>query len=564
MSGERWLDWAILAVSLFNTMLVLWLGLTVLLNADRRHRGVWLMGAGLFFGAAFLISHSAIVGQPSGMNMMVLNLWWRAGWVAVILAPFAWYLAVLWYGGFWGGPVNTLTHRHRGWLWLMTLGLVGLMGWMLAANPIPAYNQLAPLNLRETLTVPPLPRLFLLFPLWMVACILLSIDALSTPAPAKDPNIALARQHARPWLLGTAGALLSVGLVVIYVVGSIIVTTATDRSFTIHMRTVATYDLALLLLLAIASLSLGQAIVSYEIFTGRMLPRRSLLQHWRIAIILAGGYAAIAAWSMVATLRPIDSLLLAIVPVALFHALYSWRSLREHEHFVARLRPFLYTQAIPSNPSHASSSAGDLLAALCRHVLDTQQAQLIPLGSVASLAGPPLCYPATSTAPPLRPPPDLAQGMTLLDPMQFAPYGWAIPVWSERGLIGVLLIGKKEDGGLYTQEEMEIAQTTAERILQLLASEQMVRHLMELQRRRTTEQRVMDLRTRRTLHDEILPALHLAVLQLSGADRQQPTIQNTLATLADAHRRIAVLLTDAQPAPARDPDPCELLESGEN
>ena len=31
-----YIDWAIMAVSLFNTILLVWLGLTVLLNAERR------------------------------------------------------------------------------------------------------------------------------------------------------------------------------------------------------------------------------------------------------------------------------------------------------------------------------------------------------------------------------------------------------------------------------------------------------------------------------------------------------------------------------------------------
>ena len=33
MTGSFFLDWAIMAVSLFNTILLLWLGLAVLLNA---------------------------------------------------------------------------------------------------------------------------------------------------------------------------------------------------------------------------------------------------------------------------------------------------------------------------------------------------------------------------------------------------------------------------------------------------------------------------------------------------------------------------------------------------
>jgi signal transduction histidine kinase len=72
---------------------------------------------------------------------------------------------------------------------------------------------------------------------------------------------------------------------------------------------------------------------------------------------------------------------------------------------------------------------------------------------------------------------------------------------------------------------------------------------------------VVDQLTRRALHDEILPALHLAVLQLNSADRQQPAIQETLSTLADAHQRIADLLAHSQPAATHAPDPCDLVAS---
>ena len=42
MSGNFYLDWAIMAVSLFNTILLIWLGLTVLLNSDRHTWGIWI------------------------------------------------------------------------------------------------------------------------------------------------------------------------------------------------------------------------------------------------------------------------------------------------------------------------------------------------------------------------------------------------------------------------------------------------------------------------------------------------------------------------------------------
>ena len=62
MTGEFPLNWATLAVSIFNTILLLWLGLTVLLNAQRRTTGVWIAGTGLLMSSLFFLSHTAILG----------------------------------------------------------------------------------------------------------------------------------------------------------------------------------------------------------------------------------------------------------------------------------------------------------------------------------------------------------------------------------------------------------------------------------------------------------------------------------------------------------------------
>ena len=49
------LNWATVAVSLANTVLLLWLGFTILLNAERRTWGIWLISAGLLVqGVAWL------------------------------------------------------------------------------------------------------------------------------------------------------------------------------------------------------------------------------------------------------------------------------------------------------------------------------------------------------------------------------------------------------------------------------------------------------------------------------------------------------------------------------
>src|SRR5690242_21432905 len=50
------------------------------------------------------------------------------------------------------------------------------------------------------------------------------------------------------------------------------------------------------------------------------------------------------------------------------------------------------------------------------------------------------------------------------------------------GLIGVMLLGEKGDGGLYAQEEIEISRATGERLIDTQASAQMAQRLMLLQR----------------------------------------------------------------------------------
>jgi signal transduction histidine kinase len=118
---------------------------------------------------------------------------------------------------------------------------------------------------------------------------------------------------------------------------------------------------------------------------------------------------------------------------------------------------------------------------------------------------------------------------------------WMVPLWSERGLIGVLLLGPKHSGGLYAQEEIEIARTVGERLIDLRASTEMARRLMALQRQRLAESQIVDRRTRRVLHDEVLPQLHAALLSLSTSQSEN---QEAIASLSSAHRQIADLLRD--------------------
>lgn len=553
MTGNRWLDWAIMAVSLFNTILLLWLGLTILLNAERRTWGVWLAGGGTLLGAAFFISHTAILGSILVNNPWPLNFWWHLGWIPVILLPYVWYIIMLWYAGFWNPAPSQL--RRSQLFWTLMISAMGLGLFLLMLASLPSYSQVVRFALLSSvLTYGGIPVLLFIYPIFAILCILLSIHVLRHPEPPERVMGDLARQRARPWLVAASLVLLAVTLILTWFMVWAIQRAWMGQPFLFRSdmaRVVGWFDLVIASLVGVAVILLGQATISYEVFTGKTLPRRGFFRHWRNTILFAGGYSVVIGGGLMYRLQPIHSLLLTIMIMVAFFALFSWRSFVERERFMAHLRPFVDNQSLIQRLAHPGENlparASGIFWALCRDILGAQKAQLIPLGALAPLAGPPLTYPPDS---PAR---DVALSLdslfaspgarfASLDPGEHGGFLWAVPLWAERGPIGVLCIGEKQDGGLYTQEEIEIAQASSERLVDGLAGEQMARCLMDLQRRRLTETQVLDRRTRRVLHDKILPDLHTTVLGLSGLAREHRGVQEAIAALTDTHRQIADLI----------------------
>ena len=71
------LDWAVLAVSIFNTISFFWLGAMVLFTGDRRAAGAWLTGSGLLIHSAMLAAvgaHIEIRHQGSGGRRAVIHI----------------------------------------------------------------------------------------------------------------------------------------------------------------------------------------------------------------------------------------------------------------------------------------------------------------------------------------------------------------------------------------------------------------------------------------------------------------------------------------------------------
>ena len=557
MTGLFGLDWAIQAMSLFNVILLIWLGLTVLLNAERRTGGILLSGGGLLMGGAFFISHSALLSHDINVITSGQDFWWYLGWAPVVCLPLAWYGVMLWYAGFWEArqaeeaAARRLYHRHRFGFALTLLFGSFLVGLLFFARLLPSFSQLALSRAVGAASPWGIFPLAMIYPLYALLCMGLSLDALRRPGPSQRWLGELARRRAQPWLWTTSLLLLVVSLLVGWAMIWIVLSLGRGV-FTIRMVTqIGVFDLIIAGIIGLAVMALGQAIVSYEIFTARTLPRNGLMQHWRRAVLLAVGYSVLVAWTLTARLEPIYSLLLTTLLMTVFFAMLAWRSYAERERLMRHLRPFLvapevYPSILDTRGEDAAMDVSATFQSLCSEILETHQACLAPLGEMASLAGPAVLFPNQNLPEGLSLAPLAAEfhspeekGMPL-DPLQHQGYIWAIPLWSERGLMGVLLLGEKRTEGLYSLEEIEIARAAGERLVDLKASAELARRLAILERQHLSQNQVMDQQARRVLHDETLPLVHTALLQLSGAAGQGAV--ESVELLTQVHRQLSDLL----------------------
>jgi signal transduction histidine kinase len=545
---------ALLAISLFNIVVLLWLGLTVLLNARRRSWGVGLGAAGLLAGALFFISHTAFMVRTASGDPRALTTWWPLGWVALIFAPFAWYLGILWYTGYWEERTSSLRRRHRPLLVsasLLALAQVVTVG---MSAPLRSRTYLSALYFVTEPAAFGIPPLVLIYPVFAFLCISSSYGALRRPGAAVLSFQQPALVRAQPWLRAATLALLAVSVMMLSLLVSLLIY-ARQGSLraVLEQPLLEAYllDLVISVPITAAVVLTGQAIVAHEVFTRRPLPRRGLRRQWKEAIGLAMSFGLAAGAGYAVGLHLIYIVLVATILVGLTLAFFGWRSHREQSWLMRRLRPFIASEhvfeALLEPGGERRGEGNEPLASLCRDVLGARSAWLAATGSLSSLIERPLSYPEG-----LGGCPDVQEVLSrcptaevigvALDPARWKGAVWGVPLWSSRGQIGVLLLGEKEDGGLYAEEEVEIARATGERLLNTLAGANLARRVMSLQRQRLMEAQVLDQQSRRCLHDEVLPELHAAMLALSAGPGEEKTLKEVVAELGEVHKRISSLV----------------------
>jgi signal transduction histidine kinase len=540
----RWIDAGIFigaqAVSLFNTVLLLWLGLTVLLTGNRRKPATIAGGVGLLLGALFFMGHTLLIAHSVDFYGAGVNIVWRVMWFVAVTAPYFWGLAIFYYSG---DPTAGRWVRR-----ILTAALFFMVLALFLIFPLPSFL--------EFVLAPALaPVIAWLYVPYLFLCFVLPLMALRRPVTRKvmwrDPF-----RRARPWLI--AAAMMLTLAMVAFAYTAYVILPGAIPVYTIsvnELREIYFADEVVAGFIGLAIIFLGRAVLSNSVLTERLQGGSGLFARWRnvVGVAIVGSLFVALLYNL--NIRPIYSVLLTVILAVMAYALFNWRQYVEHEEFMRRLNPFvtslhLHERLLTSDADNEQESR-ELFTALCRDALRAERACLLFDGSIG---GPherqriDYRWPIEQEAL-LRTPLSHAIDWSRLDVDH-----WAYPLSDSRGAIGRLILGPKLDGNEYNVQELQVAATCAERILDALAGEQLARVAVNLLQQRIAQVQVMSAQHKRILHDEVLPQIHLALLKVEAlrSVRQDAIpsvagdqrIDEATTALTQAHRRISALVRE--------------------
>jgi two-component sensor histidine kinase len=334
------------------------------------------------------------------------------------------------------------------------------------------------------------------------------------------------------------------------------------------------------LAVALVILLIGYSVVRHGILIERSLARRGFFEQWRGIVIVATAVAIFIAILVTFTHSNLGGLLLITSLAAIAYALFTWSSYTAHDRYIALLGPFVRSTSLShwlnTDLQKTEQDLGNLFFHLCHDVLAVQFAYLaVAAGTLKRNFS-------------YRWPHETVLGSKLIalnkrgnidaeapKRIQITLHGqpmicWVLPIFDERGLVAALYLGPREDGGAFTDEDMDLAQACGQRILDTLGDHEAMQAVAGLLRRRTVDVKLLGAQQRRVLHDEILPQMHLALLRLETlrssshmkpGDPESPEssevcreqgLNEAIDMISDAHRRLATMMrTTAPGAPHR-------------
>src|SRR6266849_3278785 len=344
-------------------------------------------------------------------------------------------------------------------------------------------------------------------------------------------------------------------------------------------------DLSATLAVALVILLIGYSVVRHGILIERSLARRGFFEQWRGIVIVATAVAIFIAILVTFTHSNLGGLLLITSLAAVTYALFTWSSHTAHDRYIALLGPFVRSTSLRhwlnTDLQKTEQDLENLFFHLCHNVLGVQCAYLVVLaGTVMRRFS--YRWPSSLLANGALFPPVGDKKLLEQDRLNWKSNGasetpsriqifvnevpmicWVLPIYDERGLVATLYLGPREDGGALTDVDMNLAHACGQRILDTLGDHEAMQAVAGLLRRRIVDVKLLGAQQRRVLHDEILPQMHLALLQLEtlrshsassdtplpeSAGERARAVDETIALISDTHRRLAAMMRATAPS----------------
>ncbi len=336
---------------------------------------------------------------------------------------------------------------------------------------------------------------------------------------------------------------------------------------------------------ALVILLIGYSIVRHGILIERSLSRRGFFEQWRGTVIVSTGVSIFITLLVNLTQSSPGGLLIITSLATGAYALFTWSSYTAHDRYIALLGPFVRSTSLRhwlnTDLQKTEKDLEHLFYHLCHNVLGVQCAYLIVLaGTVRRRFS--YRWPSSLLANGALFPPVGDKKLLEQDRQKWKSNGasetpsriqlfvdevpmicWVLPIYDERGLVATLYLGPREDGGALTDVDMNLAHACGQRILDTLGDHEAMQAVAGLLRRRIVDVKLLGAQQRRVLHDEILPQMHLALLQLetlrshpASGDTPSPesteerarAVDETIALISDTHRRLAAMMRATAPS----------------
>lgn len=522
------LEILICSIFIFLSTNLFWLGSTTATNLEKKNAAAYFSIFTLIV-SSLLFSFSAILGQNGFLVVSSYPiLYFFPGLILLILIPFGWFVVIVWFFGFL---------KKKGiflfLFYILSFCQLVAIAILLAYNPAKTWNislfeywKFVPFSFKSAYLI------------YIFSCIVLSLLCLFFFKISDNSLSELGRQKAVPFLKLIGFSLFGVVILVSVlfigdefgIIENLILKAEKEPKYFYG------FVICIQSLICVSILVLGWALTSYEILTGRILPKISLKQEWKNSV-----YASLALSALYFLFAKLG------YPRAEIPIIFSY------SFFLSRFLTIQKNKEISSKQNKvlkkilSSGSVKLSFGYLCKDVLEATKAALVFQGKIPFISDTNIYYPENTPSETfdfskIDPSPENPK-IQYLDKDRFSGFVIRVKIESVLSEDAYLILGQKENGGLFAEEEIEIAKITGTWLVHSLFLEETGNILEELQRKKIQEQRISDQKTRQILHDEILPEIHSLILEISN-DKLGSLNSQHANSLTELHKRISSLLRE--------------------